>query len=192
MQHTAILSGLAAALLGLAAQAASAADGLRAPDAASVWPSWQTRLSLTLAEPAWSGARVVRRAALLGDYYLNAPDADPSARWRGGFRATSGVVLGGLGPHAWPAGSTFALSATTIDDAGGAPDGGFWPYVGLGYTGLAPRGGWGFSADVGLALRQPGLSVDGGRASAGLPGWEGTLRRFDLMPMVQLGVRYSF
>lgn len=192
MQHTAFLSGCAAAVLALAVQAATAAEGLRMPDPASVWPSWQTRLSLTLADAAGSGAPVVRRAALLGDYYLSTPEADPAARWRGGFRATSGVVLGGLGPLAWPAGTSLGLSATTIDDAGGAAAGGFWPYVGLGYTGLAPRGGWGFSADVGLALRQPGLSVDGARAPAGLPGWEGTLRRFDLMPMVQLGVRYSF
>ena len=54
-----------------------------------------------------------------------------------------------------------------------------WPYIGFGYSGLAPRGGWGFSADVGIALRQPAAAPELGRALLGLRGWESALRRFE-------------
>jgi hypothetical protein len=191
MLHFAKPGFLCAVLLALS-QPASAADGLQAPDARAVWPSWQARLTLTLSDEPMSGARTLRQAALLGDFYWHSPAGDASARWRGGFRATSGLVLGHLGATVLPGselGASFGLSS---DEGTASRDAVVWPYVGLGYSGLAPRGGWGFTADVGLALRQPGAAPELGRALLGLRGWEGTLRRVDLMPMVQLGVRYSF
>lgn len=170
----------------------AAAEGLQAPEAAMVWPSWQARVTLTLTDPPLGGnVRSLRQAALLGDYYLHSHGNQPAARWRGGFRATSGVVLGHLGAMAMPFGQPAALLALAGDD-GAARDSDLWPYVGLGYTGLAPRGGFSFSADVGLALRQPGAAPELGRALFGLRGWEGALRQVDLMPMLQLGVRYTF
>jgi hypothetical protein len=168
-----------------------AADGLQAPDAAAVWPSWQARMTLTLTEPSWSGAaRQVRQAAFLGDFYLRSHGTDAGSRWRGGFRATSGVVVGHLGT-AVLVGSSVTTQSVAADDAG-LRDVDIWPYVGVGYTGLAARGGWGVSADFGLALRQPGAAPELGRALLGLRGWEGALRQVDLMPMLQLGVRYLF
>lgn len=136
----------------------AAAEGMLAPDGDTIWPSWQTRVMLVDA-PALGGARNVRRAALLGDYYLSGRSADPKAAWRGGFRATSGLMLDRPG-----------------DDFTAVRDTEFWPYVGLGYSGLIGRGNLGFSADLGLGVR----------------GWEGAMRRVDLMPMLQLGVRYTF
>ena len=170
---------------------AGASDGLQAPDAAAVWPSWQARMSLTLTEPSWSGAaRQIRQAAVLGDYYLGSHRTDSGSRWRGGFRATSGVVVGHLGT-AMGAGSSVTTQSVAGDDAG-PRDVDVWPYIGIGYTGLAARGGWGVSADFGLALRQPGAAPELGRALLGLRGWEGALRQVDLMPILQLGVRYMF
>lgn len=192
MQHTAKPGFLPAILVALCLPSAYAADGLQTPDANAVWPSWQARLTITLADEPLSGARSLSQAALLGDYYWSPPDRQPSAGWRGGFRATSGLVLGHLGASALPGGQTPSLFALTSDDSAAARDAAVLPYIGLGYSGLTPRGGWGFTADVGLALRQPGAAPELGRALLGLRGWEGALRRVDLMPMLQLGVRYSF
>lgn len=192
MSITAGLRMFSGAMLVSLAGLSSAADGLHAPDPGAVWPTWQARLSVTLTDGRLSGVRSMRHAALLGDYYLAVPDADPTARWRGGFRATSGLVLGHLGATVLPGGQAVSLLTVGGGDVAPAREVDVWPYVGFGYTGLAPRGGWGFSADVGLALRQPGAAPELGRALLGLRGWEGTLRRVDLTPMVQLGVRYSF
>lgn len=147
---------VAVLLAGAARQAA--AEGIQAPDGDAIWPSWQTRVMLVDA-PAAGGSRHLRRAALLGDFYLSGRGVDPKAAWRGGFRATSGFMLDRPG-----------------DDLTASRDTEFWPYVGLGYSGLAGRGSLGFSADLGLGVR----------------GWEGAMRRVDLMPMLQLGVRYTF
>lgn len=161
--HTVVLL---ATLLGGAATVC-AGEGLQTPEATQVWPQWQARVTLVLTDPAPGAApRPLRQGAVLGDYYLHSHGQAATARWRGGFRATSGLLLG-------PAGAPGALAG---DDAGPVREADLWPYIGLGYSGLAPRGGWGFSADVGLGLR----------------GWEGALRQVDLTPMLQLGVRYSF
>lgn len=153
----------------------AAAEGLQAPEAASLWPRWQARVTLTLTEaPLGGNSRSLREAAVLGDYYLHSHGTDEGARWRGGFRATSGLVLGHLGATVLPLGSSASLATQTGDD--GVRAGDLWPYVGLGYSGLAPRGGFSFSADLGLGLR----------------GWERALGRVDLTPMLQLGVRYTF
>ena len=193
MQHTAILGLLAPAVLALGLNTASAADGLQTPDATALWPEWQARLTITLADEPMSGARSLRQAALLGDYYWTRPDAGtPSAGWRGGFRATSGLVLGHLGATVLPGSQALSLLALTSEEPLAPQDATVRPYIGLGYSGLAPRGGWGFTADVGLTLRQPGNASELGRSGLGQRGWEGTLRRVDLMPLVQLGVRYSF
>lgn len=136
----------------------AAAEGIQVPDGDAIWPSWQTRVML-VDTPAAGGARSMRRAALLGDFYLSGTGADPKASWRGGFRATSGFMLDR------PGDAFTAVRDTEV-----------WPYVGLGFSGLIGRGSLGFSADLGLGVR----------------GWEGAMRRVDLMPMLQLGVRYTF
>lgn len=181
--------GVLSLVLGTAG--ASAAEGLQAPDAAALWPVWQARMTVTLTEPAWAGGvRQLRQAAVLGDYYLRS-HGEPQSGWRGGFRATSGVVVGHLGAAVLPGRSSVAWMATAVDDVAGR-DIDAWPYIGLGYSGLATRGGWGITADFGLALRQPAAAPELGRALLGLRGWEGALRQVDLMPMLQLGMRYTF
>jgi hypothetical protein len=164
-----VLSGTMLALVGHA----GAAEGFQLPDAETIWPRWQARAAITLAEAMQTGrTRGPSQAALLGDYYVSRQMSGTAAGWRGGFRATSGVVLGHLGAIAQPG----VQLSVVADEPGSTRETDLWPYLGLGYTGLAPGGGWGVSADLGLGIR----------------GWERTLRRVDLTPMLQLGVRYTF
>jgi hypothetical protein len=65
------------------------------------------------------------------------------------------------------------------------------PYLGIGYTGLSSRGGFSFSADLGVVALTPGSDVRFGRAPAG-PNLDEAVRDLRLTPMVQLGVSYSF
>lgn len=174
-----------------AVMAAQAADGLQLTSA-QAWPVLQARVNLLLARPESGRSLTLQHAALLGDVYLERHGGDPDARWRGGFRATSGVVLGGIGPSVASAAGPWSPSLLAVPQDAPTADRDVWPYVGFGYSGLAPRGGWGFSADLGIALRQGAAAAELGRAIFGLRGWEGTLRRLDAMPMLQLGVHYRF
>lgn len=182
-----------AAAWALMAGAAVAADGLQttADGTEPAWPTWQMRVNVGLGRTADGGMTTLRQAALLGDYYLHRHGGDVGRpAWQGGFRATSGLLIGRLGLSM--SGRTGSASLTTVRDDSGEVEREVWPYIGFGYSGLAPRGGWGFSADLGIALRQPAAAPELGRALLGLRGWESALRGFDPLPMVQLGVRYSF
>jgi hypothetical protein len=190
-------------VMGTAGSAWGAGDGLM-PSDASLWPRWQGRLALGTLSPAAhpdamnldSQALRLGGASLLGDYYFSR-----SLRGVGsgsGFRATSGVILGSRSSSlltAAPSGS-FTGRAFNVDrrtlgmwglqspaDTGNDPV----PYVGLGYTGLAGKGSWGFSADLGVMALNPGSAVKLGRQ-----GLDDSLRDLRLSPMVQLGVSYSF
>jgi len=66
------------------------------------------------------------------------------------------------------------------------------PYLGVGYTGLSPRGGWSFNADLGLVSLSPGNAVKLGRFLGGGQGLDETVRDMRWSPVMQLGVSYSF
>jgi monothiol glutaredoxin len=143
------------------------------------WPRWQGRLSLGTAARAAcrpdepdSSHVTLSGASLLGDYYFSR-----SLRGigdGGGFRATSGVFLGSRStsllsadPAAAPSASSAAASAASAraqpeTAARPAPV----PYLGVGYTGLSSKGGWGFSADVGLMALSPSSAVKLGAPAA--------------------------
>lgn len=184
--NAALFRSLAGAcLMGLAA-GVTAADGLAAPPGESLWPQWQARITVnTLALsplPLTSGA-------LLGDYYFNA-----SAQ--GGFRASSGVMVGnrglqlGSGASAL-ARSSFGPSRLNLAAAweGGPEATSTVPYLGLGYSGTRLKGGLSFVADVGLIAEQPSGAR---RALLGNQGLDAAVRELRLSPWVQLGVSYSF
>ncbi len=186
--------------------AAAADETTDAADRASTWPRWQGRLSLgstgSLLRVDPGTPRQDDRSpslSLMGDYYLT------RSGWgfteSGGFRATSGVVLGhgahtllslsaaptrrGLSVHEYRLG---AIGPQVPRDA--ARETGTSAYLGLGYTGFS-RGGWGFSADVGLLSRSP----DGarlGRAAGSTQNLDEALRAMRLAPLVQVGVSYAF
>lgn len=188
LQHGLALS------LALAATAAAADQGLRVGDAADTWPRWHARigiaappartdLSLAAALPRTQGAQV------LGDYYFAGTGFD-ARHIAGGFRATSGLLLGSrsaaLSTTAMPSAGGLSFTRSTLDATGEAA--GTVPYLGVGYTGLSVRGGWGFTADVGLMALGGGLRV--GRALGPSP--DELARDLRLMPVLQLGVSYSF
>ena len=66
------------------------------------------------------------------------------------------------------------------------------PYLGLGYTGGSVKGGWGFSADVGVMALNPSSAVKLGRVLGGGQSLDDTLREMRVSPVLQLGVSYSF
>jgi len=66
------------------------------------------------------------------------------------------------------------------------------PYVGIGYSSLAARSGWSFSADLGLVSLAPGNAVRLGRVFGGSQNLDDVVRDMRLTPVLQLGASYSF
>jgi hypothetical protein len=199
------LLGLA---LGVAAQwaAAQTGSGLAVSDDTPGWARWQARIAINASTPLWrsdlargdAAGLKVQGLGLIGDYYFaRLPLGSHGA---GGFRASSGVLLGSGAPL-WaaqaPGGSSqFSLGRrnlsllSALPGADPALDSSTVPYVGLGYSGLTGRGGWGFAADVGV-MALHGDSVRFGRLS-GAQSLDDLLRDLRLTPVLQLGVSYSF
>jgi hypothetical protein len=186
-------------------------DGL-VPPKDMAWPRWQGRLSvattapLLRADPMNSDSNAARLAGatVLGDYYFTR--SLPRLGDSGGFRATSGMFLGAhsssllsTGPGAGVGGRAFSVDRRalgglklpggpdTLPDANGAV-----PYVGVGYTGLPSKAGWGFSADLGVMALNPGSAVKLGRVLGNAQNLDDVLRDMRLSPLVQVGVSYSF
>jgi hypothetical protein len=148
-----------------AASSASYAQLGASTSTAPDWPKWQARLGVTTTPQLGAPRGSATAISLLGDYYFTGPGFG-AGRVGGGLRATSGLYVG---------------------DTGGSA-----PYLGVGYTGASLRGGWGFTADIGLkglsATSSSGLRL--GRAPA--PAIDDTLRDLRLAPTLQLGVTYRF
>jgi hypothetical protein len=166
------------------------------------WPRWQARLQLNsentvpslATDPVAPGSILrARSASLLGDYYVMRPRFGEA----GGLRLTSGVVVGSRGslfsPGAAPSlGEGF--TATLARNQSGLPasldkpaDATLtWPYLGVGYSDTSQRGGWGFSADLGMAAQNPGAVRFGSQPL------EEMVRELRLTPVLQLGVSYRF
>lgn len=183
---------------------AVAGSGLTVPQSLDVWPQWQARISIgtaTLAPvrlTAWGdGGSAARQAlqsgAVLSDFYLDAPGLRlPSSM--GGLRATGGLMIGprGLAIGGAPTALRSGRFGLTVQN-GSAPlasdnTNDAVPYLGVGYTGLALKGGWGVTADLGLVAERPGAA----RALFGTSGLESTLREMRISPVLQLGVSYAF
>lgn len=181
-----------AAIAALTSGTALADDGLRLPAGATDVAGWQARFGLTTpALPAAAEFPTQRTwalpsAQLLGDYYFTGPGFG-SGRVTGGLRATSGLLIGARAPGLAAAGGGLTLRRAELAESSTAT----LPYLGVGYTGLSARGGWGFSADLGLlgTPRSPGLRWQQQRGGASL---DEVLRDLKLTPTVQLGVSYSF
>jgi hypothetical protein len=175
----------------------AAAEGLTVRPESVAWPRWQARLGVTTAAAARTdlhAAGQLQSARLFGDYYFTGPGFG-IGRVGGGLRATSGLLSG---PHALSAptlpsrqGLSFNLSARQSAAFDGSLDSGApVPYLGVGYTGVSLRGGWGFTADVGLMAPASGLRV--GRGAVASQSVDDLLRDLRLTPVLQLGVSYSF
>ena len=142
-------------------------------------------------------------ASVLGDYYFGRYSARVGEA--SGFRATTGVFLGSRlgmwGGHtsAVLSGSllsverqSFSLVPLPRGSEVTGQDGGTVPYLGLGYSGTSIKGGWGFSADLGLMALNPGSVTGLGRVFSGGQNMDDLLRELRLAPVLQVGVSYSF
>jgi hypothetical protein len=151
----------------------------------------------------------VRSVSVMGDYYFGSHALGRSAGSAavgligGGFRATSGLLVG---PRSASYASLGAVGLTTnsrkfsvdlrsaswplADQA--ASEANAVPYLGLGYTGVSVKGGWGFSADVGVMALNPSSAVKLGRVLGGGQSLDDALREMRVSPVLQLGVSYSF
>jgi len=178
----------------------------------NIWARWQGRVSLATpssmlrADPmnADTPSAKLAGASVLSDYYFTR--SLPRLGDSGGFRATSGMFLGArsstllsTGPGTGLGGRAFSVDRRavgglqlsgqpeTLPDANGAV-----PYGGVGYTGLPSKGGWGFSADLGIMALNPGSAVKLGRVFGNVQNLDDVLRDMRLSPLVQVGVSYSF
>ena len=197
---------MAGLLLAASGAPALAQSGLRLTHEAQAqtdWPRWHARFGLTTTASALSASTrwQLSSGQLLGDYYWNGL-RPLGAQRSGGFRATSGLLFGqralalGTPVLASPQAMGLALSSSMRLAPGlGDPAAEPWsavPYVGIGYSGLSLRGGWGFTADVGLA----GTSGSGLRArrdsALGSQGVDELLRELRLTPVLQFGASSAF
>lgn len=147
--------------------ALDAAPGLRSAGNSLRFGPGDLHMNLSVAEP---GTALVR-ARVLGDYYLTGP----------GFGGEQ--VSGGL---QWEA----REPATDLFQSQGARVA--LPYIGLGYTSLSAREGWGLSADIGLGGQRPGERVRFGAGNPTAAQFENMLNDLRLAPVIQLGVSYAF
>lgn len=198
-------SALAVASLGTAAEGA----GLAVHSGELLWPRWQGRLFVDTATPVWrsdlangsGGGLKVRGLALMGDYYFaTLPLGDRGA---GGFRATSGLWLGSqraafpaMPPDGAPAPSLIDRHDHLRFGSGEAPDAATdtqpIPYVGIGYSGLTGRSGWGFAADVGVMALGSGAGLRPGSGQDSGQNADDLLRDLRMTPVIKLGISYSF
>lgn len=184
-------------------------DGL-VPKGQELWPRWQGRLWLGTTAPlvrphglpasADTGGLKVGGMSLLGDYYIFRSQRQLAEG--GGFRATSGMLLGsratsllsaapagGLKPRALSVGQQRLGSPSGIAGADVPHEDDAVPYVGIGYTGLSGKGGFSFSADLGVMGLRPDSPAELGHGGRDL---DDVLREMRLSPLVQVGVSYSF
>jgi len=172
---------------------AGAALALETAASGPGWSQFQGRLSLGTASPSLrvdapgfdTSSLKLSSLSLMADYYLIGTPAQ--AGLGGGLRATSGVLFGSRSaPWSSPGGGgAFSVDRRSLGaPADPAGDAGTVPYLGIGYTGLSVKGGWGFSADLGVTAgrfgRNLGQSLDD------------QVRELRLAPVLQLGVSYSF
>ena len=185
---------LAVLCMALGSMAAQAEGGLRVAPEQAPWPRWQARIGMDQAAP-WRGDLApadsgLRSMKLLGDVYLSGPGFG-AGQVVGGLRATGGLLLGSRSPllGASPNGAPLSLSVTQSlltpvrgEEASDVPPVG---YLGIGYSSLSLRGGWGFSADLGV-MTGTGLRPPETR------NLDDAVRELRLRPVLQLGVSYAF
>ena len=192
-------------------EARAEGEGLSANADRVPWARFQSRVAYAPGAPGWradlapserSGLQV-GSVGLLGDVYFGSTPA-PRATSVGGFRATSGLLVGTrsawLGAAGTPSSGLlasdrrlFGASANPfMYPADSSVDSTTVPYIGIGYSNLSTKSGWHFSADLGVVSQSPGNVVRFGRVFGGSQSLDDVVRDMRLAPVVQLGVSYSF
>jgi hypothetical protein len=145
----------------------------------------------------------LRGLAVLRDYYFDGGDLpELASATAGGLRATGGLVVTPRSAVASPSSRRSGAYGTFTPSLTGHALASGWsdpnddlipvPYLGLGYTDLPRRTGWGFRADFGLMALSPQSAVKFGSALSGAQGVDDLLRDLRLSPLIQIGVSYSF
>lgn len=192
------IAAFGAGTLGLLPAAQAQSGGL-VLEPQSFGPKFQARVGIntSLSSDGVTAAWQQQAGVVLGDYYFSRTRLG-TGDVSGGFRATSGLLLGqrslALGTPALAGSSGMNVTVLrqarqAIPGAEGATEP--WstlPYVGVGWSGSSARGGWGLSADFGYAARTPG----GGLRVNGVQALDDVLREFRLTPVLHLGVSYAF
>lgn len=209
MRYTALMMTAAAMLAWAAAAPVQAQSGLLTPTpftttaAINYWPQWQSRLALDWPQTnLLDGSVRMRSSSVLGDYYFYRHPITPATSSLGGFRATSGLMQGeatprllaGLGTANLTLGRTLGLNRAALFGATASPfsidsENSTSSYLGVGYTLLSLRGGWGVSADVGLATAPHSSTTLGLGNNSGLGS---DFKELRLTPLLHLGLSYSF
>jgi len=195
-----------AGALALPFTAAIAADGDGAAPGQPAWARWQGRLSLGTTATPWrlgadAPAPKFSSASLMGDYYFDRSLASPSLL--GGFRATTGLMVGPrslfvAGQPNLATGTSLTIGSRAFGQPaspyGSEPvaDNGTATYLGVGYTGLAVRSGWSFSADLGLLAQGNGAASRWSRSLNNSQVLDDAIRQMRMTPLLQLGATYSF
>ena len=176
-------------------------QGLTFDDRAQFGPRLQTRVGVNTSTALTDGSSASwqqQAGVLLGDYYFSRARLG-QGQVSSGFRATSGVLLGqrslALGTPALAGAQGLAVTQlrqprTALPGIESASEP--WaavPYIGIGWSGTSLRGGWGVSADLGIAGRSSG---SGGLRVSGNQSLDDVLRELRIAPMVQVGVSYAF
>jgi hypothetical protein len=172
------------------------------------WARFQGRIAYAAAAtptplaPSDGTGLQVQGMSLMGDVYFGS-----SRTSAGGFRATSGLIYGsrtslaGMSAMAPASGGLlnvdrrlFGASSTGLAYAADpvTESSGTLPYLGVGYSSLAARSGWSFSADLGLISLAPANAVRFGRVFGGSQNLDDVVRDMRLTPVIQLGASYSF
>ena len=162
-------------------------------------PSWRGDFSFASGSGPRSSA-----VSVMGDLYFGGSAGNDKVQ-AGGFRATSGIVVGTRNnlwgtPGAAPASGLLSVNrrlfgqapAVSLGAADASADSATLPYIGIGYSSLATRSGWSFSADLGLVSLNPGNAVRLGRVFVGGQNLDDVVHDMHLAPVLQLGVSYSF
>lgn len=191
-------SALAAGFL-LALALPVAAEGLQLGPDTTTPLRWQARIQLTQLD----GASRLLSANLLGDYYLTGSGLGQKVS--GGLRLSGGLLMGSPGLAQSSAGLSLADVRTgqglafgqrsirlSGPQAGALPDANpSMSYLGIGYTGQSLRGGWAFSADLGMARANGTDLLQLGHGGTG-QSLDEVLMDMRFRPVVQLGLHYSF
>lgn len=205
MRTSLVALAIAAAVAAPFGALAQPGEGLSVKPESVPWARFQGRMSLATSTDGLlrhdlgraSEAPALRGMSLMGDYYLTG--ALLGDRHSGGLRATSALLIGprwqtlGAGSLGLPGGGRGLIVERRLPATGyDGESNGALPYFGIGYTGLSSRGGFSWSADLGVVALNPGDSVRFGRSAVGNQNLDEVLREMRLQPMLQLGVSYSF
>lgn len=184
--------------------ATDAGSGLVPGRDAARWSGLQGRVSLSANTDRHAGSSFdtitpkVLAFGVFGDYYFARSRLGQGVA--GGFRATSGVLLGATSPF-WATSALGISGYSGVSRRGngslstlsaGEAETSTLSYLGLGYSGLSLKGGWGFAADLGVMAVQSGTAVRLGRTYSSAPGSDELVRELRLSPVLQLGVSYTF